>query len=63
MKTIHRVVDIRKINNEAHYYTKGDANKTKDEGYITESRIIGLVKFRIKNREQNRSLFFMLKII
>ena len=48
MKTIHRVIEIRKVNNEVHYFTKGDSNKNKDDGYITESRIIGIVRYRIK---------------
>ena len=48
IKTIHRIVEIRKVNGEIHYYTKGDANKSNDEGYITKNSIIGLVRYKIK---------------
>lgn len=48
IKTIHRVVEIRKVNNETRYYTKGDANKSKDEGFTTKDSVIGLVKYKIK---------------
>lgn len=44
---IHRVVDIKHINGQTRYYTKGDANKTNDIGYITDSNIIGLAKFKL----------------
>lgn len=44
---VHRVVDIAKINNEIRYITKGDANEEKDTGYVIESQIKGITKFRI----------------
>lgn len=47
-KTVHRVVDIEKINGQTHYYTKGDANDGNDVGYITEEDIIGVLKLKIK---------------
>lgn len=47
-KTVHRVVDIKKINNHYRYYTKGDANQKEDEGYVTNEDILGVVKFKIK---------------
>lgn len=45
---IHRVVDVKRINGEIRYYTKGDANASPDAGYITGSNIIGVAKFRVK---------------
>ena len=47
-KTIHRVVDIQKINGEFRFYTKGDANDALDLGYRTESDIIGIETLKIK---------------
>ncbi len=44
---IHRVVDIKHINGETRYITKGDANKTNDVGYITDSNVIGFAKFKL----------------
>ncbi len=46
-KTVHRIIDIEKINGTTRYYTKGDANESADHGYITDSDIIGKVKFKI----------------
>ena len=48
VKTIHRVVDIRRVNGVLRYYTKGDANEKMDVGYITDSDIYGTVLFKIK---------------
>ncbi|MBR2466883.1 MAG: signal peptidase I [Clostridia bacterium] len=48
-KTVHRVTKMEKINGSVHYYTKGDANEHEDLGYITDSDIIGKVKFKIAN--------------
>ena len=39
IQTIHRVVDIRKVNGEYRYYTKGDANQRNDDEYRTEKDI------------------------
>lgn len=47
-QTIHRVVNIKEVNNEIRYYTKGDANKELDDDYITDKEINGLVKLRVK---------------
>ena len=46
-KIIHRVIDVQQLNGETIYYTKGDANQDKDDGYRTEKDIISIVKFRI----------------
>lgn len=48
VKTIHRVDDIKRINGVNRYFTKGDANKDRDDGYITDDKIYGLVKLRVK---------------
>lgn len=47
IKIIHRVVKIKTINDQKRYFTKGDANISEDDDYITESSIIGLSKLRI----------------
>lgn len=48
IKTIHRIVKVENINGEIRYYTKGDANQSMDNGYITSDQIIGTYKFRIQ---------------
>ena len=48
IRTVHRIVKIESVNGENHYFTKGDANVNIDDGYITNSQIIGTTNFRIK---------------
>ena len=48
MRVVHRVVDIKEVNGVKRYYTKGDANKQKDTGYVVKEDIVGTVKFKIK---------------
>ena len=48
IKTIHRVVEIKNINGEVRYYTKGDANEDYDTGYRLIEDIEGLVRIKIK---------------
>ena len=48
IQTVHRVDEIKIVNDEYRYYTKGDANEKRDESYITKDKIDGLVKFKIK---------------
>ena len=48
IKTIHRVVEIYKVNGQYRYYTKGDANSKRDEEYRTKEDIYSLVKLRVK---------------
>lgn len=48
VQTIHRVVEIKEVNGELRYFTKGDANKSLDEQYRTNKDIIGLSKIKIK---------------
>jgi len=44
---IHRVIDIKYINGETRYFTKGDANDTPDTGYVVSSDIVGLARFKM----------------
>ena len=46
-KIIHRVIKIEHIGNEVRYYTKGDANKEQDQGYITDADIVGLTDIKV----------------
>lgn len=48
IQTIHRVIDIQKVNGEYRYYTKGDANRRNDEDYRNNNDIYGLVKLKVK---------------
>lgn len=45
--TVHRIVDVTHINGEIQYYTKGDANNSNDDGYVTAKDILGVVRFKI----------------
>jgi signal peptidase len=44
---VHRVVEIEHINGQTRYYTKGDANEENDLGFITNSDIRGIVRYKI----------------
>ena len=46
-RVIHRIVAIEPVNAKNTYITKGDANDDVDSGYVTDSDIIGIVKFKI----------------
>ena len=48
IKTIHRVVEVKNINGQMRYYTKGDANKEYDSGFRIAEDIDGLVKVKIR---------------
>ena len=48
IRTVHRVIKILNVNGETRYYTKGDANKNPDDGYVVKKDIYGIVKFNIK---------------
>ena len=48
IRIVHRIVDIKNINDEFRYYTKGDANPTPDDKYITDDYLSGKVLFRIR---------------
>lgn len=46
-RVIHRIVDIEPINAQNTYITKGDANDDVDSGYVTDSDIIGVIRFKV----------------
>ena len=46
-RIIHRVVEIEHIGDEVRYYTKGDANETRDSGYITDREIVGVTDIKV----------------
>ena len=48
IRIVHRVIEIKEINHQKRYYTKGDANAKVDDGYVTDSDILGITKFKIK---------------
>lgn len=48
IKVVHRVIEIKNVNGEYRYFTKGDANKEIDPGYVTKKDIVGVTKFKIK---------------
>ena len=45
---VHRVVRVENINNVNRYYTQGDANDYVDQGYRTDSAVVGIAQFKIK---------------
>lgn len=47
VRVVHRIVDVQHVDGETRYYTKGDANTSKDNGYRTEDQILGIVHFKI----------------
>lgn len=47
LNLVHRVMEIENVNGELRYYTKGDANKEMDVGYVTSDKIVGVTRFRI----------------
>ena len=46
-RIVHRVVDIQNINGQNRYITKGDANEDNDYGYIVDTQVVGVVKFKV----------------
>lgn len=47
IRTIHRIDDKQKYNNETIFYTKGDNNQQRDKGYITSQDITGIVRKKV----------------
>lgn len=47
VKVIHRVIEVKNVNGEKRYYTKGDANQNQDDGYRTQGDIYAISKLRI----------------
>lgn len=46
-KVTHRIVNIKSENNIEKIFTKGDANKVWDDGYVFQNQIIGKVNYQI----------------
>ena len=46
-RVVHRIEEITHVDGQTQYFTKGDANDVMDHGYLTDSRIVGVVQFRI----------------
>jgi len=44
---VHRVVEIENINGQTRYYTKGDANSYRDDGFVTDSDIVGVTDIKV----------------
>ena len=44
---VHRVEEIEYVDGILRYYTKGDANEKRDEGFITNADIVGSTDFKI----------------
>ena len=47
IKVVHRIIEKKVVNGQEQFITKGDANNTKDDGYITKSDVIGLYICRL----------------
>lgn len=45
---VHRVIDIKEVNGEIFYQTKGDANNTPDADLVSTDQVIGIYQFSIK---------------
>ena len=44
---VHRIADIKIINEVTRYYTKGDANDANDVGFRLKEDIVGLVNYKL----------------
>lgn len=44
---VHRIINIKKVEEEYYFYTKGDANASEDAYSLSEKEIIGIVSLRI----------------
>lgn len=47
LKVVHRVIDVKVVNGQYQYYTKGDANQNIDDSYVSKKDIVGISKFKI----------------
>lgn len=45
--TTHRIINIKKENDELLFETKGDANNTEDSNLVKENKVEGIYKFKI----------------
>ena len=44
---VHRVIEINTVNGQRQYITKGDANEDADAGFVTDSQVVGIVRFKV----------------
>jgi len=65
----HRIYDIKNVNGENQYITKGDANKTPDSGHILKNNITGKILISVPylgyavNFMQTKTGFLLIIII
>lgn len=45
--TVHRIVDVSRVDGRNRYFTKGDANDAPDSGFATDDQIIGVVRTKL----------------
>ncbi len=57
----HRIVKIENVNGVKHYITKGDNNNSQDKGYVVDSQVEGIYKFKIA-RVGNLAMFIQTPI-
>lgn len=48
-KVVHRIISIEEIEDQLVYYTKGDANAQKDDGFRKKEDVEGIVLFKVSN--------------
>ena len=48
IEIVHRVVEVKSVNGEIRYFTKGDVNKQNDQDYRTKDDLVGVSLFKIK---------------
>ena len=46
--TVHRIKDVQMLNSDMIFYTQGDNNQQRDDGYRTQEDIIGIVKLKVQ---------------
>lgn len=46
-RIVHRVIEIKTVDDEVRYYTKGDANDQPDIGYRVEEDLFGVTDFKV----------------
>lgn len=45
---VHRIIDIKEVDGEIYYQTKGDANNSPDANLVSQDQVIGIYKFSMK---------------
>lgn len=44
---VHRIIEVNTVDGQKQYITKGDANEDPDLGFVTDSQVIGIVRFKV----------------